>query len=181
MIASITGWIAGLTWVGRVIFGSAILGGAVVTSAMLTPATPSVLSDVPEPVITKIITEDEPIPFDKTTVNTADLDAGTNQISVNGKNGVLTKTYSVKYRNNIEIDKTLLKENVSLEPISEVTLVGTRVYVAPVSNCDPNYNPCVPNVSYDLDCGDIGFSVTVVGVDTNGFDRDNDGYGCESY
>jgi endonuclease YncB( thermonuclease family) len=49
--------------------------------------------------------------------------------------------------------------------------------------CDPNYTGgCVPIVSYDLDCPDIGFSVTVVGVDTHGFDGDdNDGYGCESY
>lgn len=50
----------------------------------------------------------------------------------------------------------------------------------PPSNCDPNYSPCVPNVSYDLDCGDISFSVNVIGSDPHGFDRDNDGYGCES-
>jgi hypothetical protein len=51
---------------------------------------------------------------------------------------------------------------------------------APGSNCDSNYEPCVPNVSYDLDCSDISFSVTVVGSDPHRFDRDNDGYGCES-
>jgi endonuclease YncB( thermonuclease family) len=48
-------------------------------------------------------------------------------------------------------------------------------------NCDPNYTPCVPNVSYDLDCPDIGFSVTVIGSDPHGFDREGDGRGCESY
>jgi endonuclease YncB( thermonuclease family) len=48
-------------------------------------------------------------------------------------------------------------------------------------DCDPNYTPCVPNVSYDLDCGDIGFSVTVTGYDRHGFDREGDGWGCESY
>ena len=26
-----------------------------------------------------------------------------------------------------------------------------------------------------------GFSVSVIGSDPHGFDRDNDGYGCESY
>lgn len=51
----------------------------------------------------------------------------------------------------------------------------------PPSNCDPNYSPCVPNVSYDLNCPDIGFSVRVLGTDKHGFDRDGDGYGCESY
>jgi hypothetical protein len=53
---------------------------------------------------------------------------------------------------------------------------------APSGNCDPNYEgACVPNVSYDLDCADVGTMVRVVGDDPNGFDADGDGYGCESY
>jgi hypothetical protein len=52
--------------------------------------------------------------------------------------------------------------------------------VEAADDCDPNYSPCVPNVSYDLDCGDISFSVIVIGSDPHRFDRDNDGYGCES-
>lgn len=48
------------------------------------------------------------------------------------------------------------------------------------SGCDPNYEgTCVPQVSYDLNCDDIGGSVTVVGSDRHGFDGDGDGYGCE--
>lgn len=48
--------------------------------------------------------------------------------------------------------------------------------------CDPNYSgACVPIVSYDLDCADIGSSVSVIGSDPHGFDADFDGYGCESY
>ncbi len=52
---------------------------------------------------------------------------------------------------------------------------------ATTSNCDSNYSPCIPKVSYDLDCGDIGKFVYVIGVDVHGFDRDGDGEGCESY
>jgi len=52
---------------------------------------------------------------------------------------------------------------------------------APASNCDPNYTPCVPNVNYDLDCADVGFSVRVIGSDVHRLDRNGDGYGCESY
>lgn len=53
---------------------------------------------------------------------------------------------------------------------------------APQNNCDPNYTPCVPNVTYDLDCKDIGFMVHVIGTDRHRFDgKDNDGLGCESY
>lgn len=46
--------------------------------------------------------------------------------------------------------------------------------------CDPNYSPCVPYVSYDLNCPDIGYmTVRVIGYDRHGFDRDRDGFGCE--
>jgi hypothetical protein len=51
-----------------------------------------------------------------------------------------------------------------------------------VGSCDPNYaGYCVPIVSYDLDCVDIGHRVTVVGVDIHHFDSNGDGIGCESY
>lgn len=46
--------------------------------------------------------------------------------------------------------------------------------------CDPNYSgTCVPDVGYDLDCGDIAGSVVVVGIDRHRFDGDGDGRGCE--
>lgn len=48
------------------------------------------------------------------------------------------------------------------------------------SSCDVNYEPCVQVSSADLDCRDISTSVRVVGVDVYRFDRDGDGYGCES-
>jgi micrococcal nuclease len=52
----------------------------------------------------------------------------------------------------------------------------------PKSDCHPSYDPCVPNVGHDLDCGDIGFHVAVVGPDEHRLDgSDNDGLGCESY
>ena len=49
------------------------------------------------------------------------------------------------------------------------------------NHCHPSYTPCVPNVSYDLNCPDIGFMVRVKGPDVYRLDRDHDGYGCESY
>lgn len=48
-------------------------------------------------------------------------------------------------------------------------------------NCDSNYSGgCVPISSTDLNCSDISFSVRVIGTDIHNFDRDKDGYGCES-
>jgi hypothetical protein len=50
------------------------------------------------------------------------------------------------------------------------------------SNCDPSYpGVCIPPFPPDLDCGEIPYRrFAVVGSDPHGFDRDNDGIGCES-
>jgi len=51
-----------------------------------------------------------------------------------------------------------------------------------VPSCDPSYpDVCIPPYPPDLDCGDIGYSnFRVIGDDPHGFDKDNDGIGCES-
>ena len=47
--------------------------------------------------------------------------------------------------------------------------------------CDSNYSGyCVPIVSYDLDCKDVGSNFRVVGYDKHRFDGDGDGLACES-
>ncbi len=52
---------------------------------------------------------------------------------------------------------------------------------AQAASCDPNYSgACVPPYPPDVDCGDIGQPVQVVGSDPHGLDRDGDGAGCES-
>lgn len=49
------------------------------------------------------------------------------------------------------------------------------------SNCDPSYPElCLTSSVADLDCGDISArNFQVVGSDPHGFDRDQDGIGCE--
>lgn len=56
---------------------------------------------------------------------------------------------------------------------------------APASDCNPNYDPCVPNAS-DVDCaGGSGNGpaytgpVRVIGTDVYDLDADNDGFACE--
>jgi micrococcal nuclease len=49
----------------------------------------------------------------------------------------------------------------------------------PAPGCDPNYTPCIPAYPPDLDCGQIGITVQVIGGDPHGLDRDKDGWGCE--
>lgn len=137
-------------------------------------------------VITEIKTETttESIPFQASTRNDSSVEQGRSIKSVNGINGESTITYEVVYTDGVETSRKEISSTVTKQPVDEVTLIGTKpVYVAPApsSNCDPNYTPCVPNVSYDLNCPDIGFMVRVIGSDPHRFDRDKDGYGCESY
>jgi hypothetical protein len=47
------------------------------------------------------------------------------------------------------------------------------------SGCDPNYSGCVPPYPPDVDCPDVGETVSVYGSDPHGLDADNDGIGCE--
>jgi hypothetical protein len=150
---------------------------------------PTVVEPTKPSVETKTVTETKAVAFGSTTINDSNLDKDKNEIRTAGVDGVKTFTYEVTYENGVEKDKKLVKEEITTQPVAQVTAIGTKMaYVAPPapapkppSNCDPNYVPCVPNVSYDLDCPDIGFQVTVVGSDHHRFDRDGDGYGCESY
>ena len=135
-------------------------------------------------VTTKDVTETQEIPFSKVNKDDPGLTKGKTAVSQKGINGVKTLTYTITYSDSKETDKKLVKEEVTTQPVPEITNTGTYVYVAPPkpkSNCDPNYSPCIPNVSYDLNCPDIGHRVTVIGTDRHRLDADNDGTGCDSY
>jgi len=64
----------------------------------------------------------------------------------------------------------------------EVGAPFTSNTVESVPECDESYpDVCIPPYPPDLDCGEIGYSnFKVIGNDPHGFDRDNDGIGCES-
>jgi len=194
MLGRLKTWVSGLSLFGKVIaFSTAAVVGGTVISAVANPsnttppeqkpssANSSQEEQVQKSVVEKkTITETTVIPFEKTTVEDSNLEKGKSVLRIAGVNGVKTFTYEVTYTDGVETDKRLISENVSTPPVAEATALGTKE--PKKQNCDPNYTPCVPNVSYDLDCPDIGFSVTVIGYDHHGFDgNDNDGYGCESY
>lgn len=137
---------------------------------------------------TKTETKTEVLAFGSETKNDSTVESGRSIKSVTGINGERTITYEVTYANGVESGRKEISNVITKNTVSEVILLGTKVepkYVAPApkptSNCDPNYSPCVPNTSSDLDCPDIGFMVQVLGSDPHRFDGDDDGYGCESY
>lgn len=139
----------------------------------------------PQPTIeTKMVTETEPIPFSTTTVNDPTLEKGKTAVTAQGVNGVRTKTYKVTLTNGKETARELIKEEVSQQPVTQVTALGTKV----AANCDPNYSgACVP-IASDVDCAGgsgngpayVQGPVRVIGTDVYGLDRDGNGIGCES-
>jgi hypothetical protein len=132
------------------------------------------------------VQETETIPFGSVRQNDASLDKGTDEVTTYGVDGVRTKTFHVTYVDGKETARKEIKNEVTTQPITEVTSVGTRV-PEPIVSCDPNYSgACVP-IASDVDCGGgsgdgpeyVYSTVTVVGSDIYGLDRDGDGYGCE--
>lgn len=191
MFTSFIVWVKGLSVISKVALGivSISAAGALASPGTIPTSNPNETQvkaeqDIKEPQITtEIITETESIPYGKRSVETADLDKGVTEITTVGVNGVKTITYEVKKSNGIQFSKREVDSKETTKPIDEETSIGTYVVPPPTprNNCDPNYTPCVPLVSYDLDCPDIGFRVTVIGSDPHRFDREGDGIGCEAY
>jgi len=175
--------------VKAVAYGAAallVVGG--ISVAAQPPNTPNKAEErsVKAPVITtKSVEEKVVVPFETQTVDDTTLASGTTAVRSEGKNGEITKIFKVSYEGDKEIKRVYESESTTVAMQPKVVARGTYVKPAPQAppapSCDPNYSGCVPLVSYDLDCADIGFSVTVLGYDKHGFDRDRDGYGCESY
>ena len=186
MITSFIGWVKGLSVAGKVALAVAGFGavGVVATppSAPPTEQNTQKAVETPSPT-TETITDTQSIPFNKLSIDTVRLNQGDSKITTVGIDGEKKITYRVASINGVETSREKISEEVTKDPVDEVTSVG--VYIEPTpqpqNNCDPNYSPCVPLVSYDLDCPDIGFSVNVLGSDPHRFDREGDGYGCESY
>jgi len=146
------------------------------------------------PVITTdTVTETEAVPFESKTVESASVNKGTTTITTQGVNGVKTRTFTVTYEDGKESKRELTNEEITRQPIAQVTTVGTKVAAAPKpkpvaqTNCDSNYSgACVP-IASDVDCAGgsgngpayVSGPVTVVGSDIYGLDRDGNGVGCE--
>ena len=182
--------------VTSLVFPALIVTSLVAAASYAPPPAPQPLEETQtkaaEPVTTYAdVQETEPVPFEKTSREDSSLDVGVNKVATPGVAGVRTKTFHVTYVDGKETARTKSKSEVTTQPTTEVTSVGTRVpYVAPqptASSCDPNYSgACVP-IASDVDCGGgsgngpeyVYGVVQVIGSDIYGLDRDGNGLGCE--
>lgn len=189
-------WYASLSRNGKAfLWVSAALASIMVASAAATP-TPQTQQAPASNVKTtplvekKTVTETAPISYTMTTINDPNLESGKTALRTAGVNGTKTFTYEVTYTDGMQTDKKLTKEEVSIAPVNQVTAIGTKLDQAPAvqsrSACNSNYSGCVPTAS-DVDCAGGGGNgpaylsetVTVLGSDVYGLDRDGDGLACE--
>jgi hypothetical protein len=191
------------------VFGGGAANGATrpATEATAVSATPTphafaapAATPTPTPVPTTFEDVDvtTTIPFERSTVDDADRDLGTTEIITAGVDGTKVTTYRVTKVGGKETGRTVVKEVVTLPPVTQVTAHGTREQQAappvpftaqeePAGQCDPNYaDACVP-IASDVDCAGgsgngpayVQGPVRVIGTDIYRLDNDGDGIGCE--
>ena len=166
------------------------------TSTTATTATTTTASAPTDTQVTTTVTEVVALPFTKQTVEDGALVKGNTVVRTAGRDGSKTVTWSVRTQGGIEVGRTVTREQVTRQPVTEVTAVGTKAPTStpapkPTSTtaaqCDPNYSgACVP-VASDVDCAGgsgngpayVRGPVQVVGRDIYGLDADHDGIGCE--
>lgn len=167
-------------------------GGPRNPDVMPTPTptpTPTPVTTTREEVVT------EPIAFERTSYEDANLPRGQNPITVAGQSGERSLTYLVTLVDGVETGRVIVSDVVTVQPVTEVTAIG--VYdpppppppppANPGGGCDPNYaDACVP-IASDVDCGGGSGNgpayfhgvARVVGADIYDLDRDGDGLACE--
>jgi 3D (Asp-Asp-Asp) domain-containing protein len=76
----------------------------------------------------KIVVEQVTIPYETITKNTTGTETDTtNKVLQQGKDGLKEVTYKIKYQNEVEIEKTLLSENIIEEPVNKIVQVQKNV------------------------------------------------------
>lgn len=78
-------------------------------------------------IVEKIVVEEEIIPYETITKNTASVSEKdrVNQVIQNGKNGLKEVTYKVKYQNDIEISRTLIEEKIIKKAVNKIVQITT--------------------------------------------------------
>lgn len=95
------------------------------------------------------VTETESIPFEKRTVEDPSQEYGTSTITTTGEDGIKLTTYTVEYdKLGKESSRIVKGEEITKQPIAEITSVGTKIiwhcYDATSYDKNPyNDNKCV--------------------------------------
>ncbi len=159
MLGIVRAWFVALSTAGKVgVVAAAVITGGVATSSLqqqsTTPTQVKGANTQKAPVVAcgaqkTTTTETQSLPFDKTSIDDSNTAKGQSNIQTAGVNGVKTLTYDVTTYSPSgcqQDTKVLTKEEVTTQPVAEVTAVGS--YVAPVQ-------PTCPNGTYTNTAGNV--------------------------
>lgn len=131
----------------------------------------------------------EVIPFTSSEQNDTNLPKGERKISVEGKNGERKIKYKIITKEGKEIQRTEISNEVTVQPVNQVTLVGTYVpkptyFVKPQPSAPSPAPTPQPTAAYYPNCSAArAAGVTPIYRGQPGYgshlDRDNDGIACE--
>lgn len=80
------------------------------------------------PIIEKIVTVEEEIPYQTITKDASTSGENTrNRVVQQGANGIKQVTYKIKYKNEQEIERTLLSEVITKQPVDKIVQVQNNV------------------------------------------------------
>ena len=83
------------------------------------------------PIVEKIITVQEEIPFETVTKDVSEGASSTqNRVITQGQNGIKEVTYRIKYQNDVEIERIELSSTVIKEPVTKVVQVQKKTIVS---------------------------------------------------
>lgn len=76
------------------------------------------------PITEKIVVEQVAIPYETVTKNATQVTEGSNnKVLQKGQEGLKEVTYKIKYQNEVEIEKTVLSENIIKEPVNKIVQI----------------------------------------------------------
>ena len=79
----------------------------------------------------RTVTVEETLPYGTETHYDYNLARGERRLERAGEDGRKVSVYEVQFENNLEVSRTLVSEEVKVEPIAEVVTVGAKLSIAP--------------------------------------------------
>ena len=118
--------------VGVTVVSGLILGGVVGSTANVKTNRPvtddkQIIKEEKPSEYTTTKTETKTIEYKTKTVDDKNLEYGTKKVRTEGKNGVKTITYEVKYKDGKEVSRKKVKEEVTKKAVTKVIAKGTKV------------------------------------------------------
>ena len=95
-------------------------------------------------------------PYDSEEVKSSKYELGTKTVTTGGENGIETITYKVKIVNGKEATREEIAREITLEPVTEIVAVGTKVTTKALDTTGADYILCTAT-AYDGSYETLGY------------------------